>query len=1477
MKRKLQINVRLKFAFLLSIILLTSFFFNYSTNNFNISTNSENITKDEEIDTDVNLIEEPKSSVLGDDTWWDSNYQYRRVISITNPYTVNFTDFVVNFTFNYAELGNNIRSDLNDIRIVENDILRSYYVLKDYPITGEAIVWFDTNITESTTERDTYMYYGYSSAENSESDDPSESFGWIKNGDFELDGDEVATKFIPFGWNFTDNPVDNVADLKTPGNGMVPLDSETPNDANNNSASSYESFVFKLTTEPDVGSQEDLGNGDYAYKWGAPVNNVEGGTVSSVEYAGTLYSYPFKVPKIEGGGIKLEFWRNIRTYLFEVNTKGGAAIDYDGYFIRLCNGSAAKYTYDVDSHENADNTNFDNYVEAYGGKSAFKGNVWKWENELRGHFDDSQNEKDTALAELTGDTEIDISKYEGKEIFLEFGSWGQENGDDQQNNKRSAFFQLDYVRFNYTLEAEIDEIQSKTSNVEIIANDIDGRIVPNAKIFIVNESARGTSDFVVDSGIATDGTFTFMDVPRGKYNFTVNYTLGSQDVEVFNSTDSGLGPYYINGINYTIQLQLNLWTIDFEIVDWDGYPLSLGYIEVNESKGSNRLDTLTLDDMGKATFRWLNASSYYYKVFYDNDDYSSNPVALNESYIIRSDYIQNAEYNAKSRSRSINVKDTHVGNYSVSERIYTNGSRTELGSKKIIKANITLTDMENYLTDISVYYIDKDNSTDGNLIYSETYPPPPDEIQDDFIQLDISLIDSNNLKNDNFEAYGLLIVVNGFNASVSNGIIKVDLIETCNIFNKTPLARINIKTVYYNELLKDIDEISAFIKIFNGTSGSSLVNLTSAGDAIPPLEDGYAYGIMNKIPFWYLIGQVYNFTIDVANETDLGFNVTVSGPGPSQWTPGPGQKIYRYNYTLYGNSSITFFIIPDVDINFTDFDTAFNSSYGDIEAFWGDNLFYWGHFLFTDDGWKTDDNVIKPPGRVYLNIKLTATGELLITKELDYISNGNFTITVNSSILSAGNNYVYYTFELEGYHPTYDNPTPVSYLVKVKAIPTTIASYNYESRLLLTDNLYAQNYEELVNITIAYNISATGEPLIGATVIYSWDFGSGTLESDQIWEDYFTAAINTADALSTGIKIISVSASYENYSLAPLTIYLNVLKRSTTLNNQSGLVYSNPKIWVQDAHYYNFTYRDAKTTNIISNLDMVLYSWQELDENGNVIAGKSGSGTLTQNVDNTTYTLDFNTELRPVGFYQMYITLGEENYEEKFALINLEIRLREFDADLDAKGLEDDQINIVKGDKVELEIELLDETRGNIQLTGAKVVLEIGGEEYEFDEDDPGIYTYTFDTEEFEAFFTSQTLTGEIIIKKANFTTDEIDITIVVEMEEISEGVPTFYFIMVVAAISAIIGSLVSYRIIQQARIPKHVKRLREVKKKIKAGDSIPKSLLVPSKEEFIVKQLGEAYNILGVSLEKTLGIKDKKSKPSPEIKDKLKQGGGDL
>jgi len=188
---------------------------------------------------------------------------------------------------------------------------------------------------------------------------------------------------------------------------------------------------------------------------------------------------------------------------------------------------------------------------------------------------------------------------------------------------------------------------------------------------------------------------------------------------------------------------------------------------------------------------------------------------------------------------------------------------------------------------------------------------------------------------------------------------------------------------------------------------------------------------------------------------------------------------------------------------------------------------------------------------------------------------------------------------------------------------------------------------------------------------------------------------------------------------------------------------------------------------------------------------------------------------------------------------------------------------------------LVDTTRGNIPLTRARVVLEIGDEEYKFDEDEPGIYTYTFSTEEIDAFYTSQTFTGQIIIKAVNFTSEEIDITIVVTMEEVFPDMPTFYFIMLVAIIAGTLGALVSYRTIQQARIPKHVKKIRLVKKKIRARDSIPR-ISILTKEQMIMKQFGGAWKDLDLSLEDTLGIKEVKSKIPAEGKKSLKQKGGE-
>ncbi|MFX1454553.1 MAG: carboxypeptidase-like regulatory domain-containing protein [Promethearchaeota archaeon] len=1442
-------KIRLKrFSFVL-ILILAIIFPAYLINLSNFLGHSNNYIGDSVINDDLNEKNILKSSVLGNDTWWDTSYGYRKLLKITNTNDYNFTDYGVSVNFNYLELAGKIQSSLDDIRIVENGIERKYYVVKDYPATGFATVYFDTNISQNSVEYDTYMYFNKSVGSN-EASGVLDSFGWVKNGDFELDN-STAQYFEPYGWTFSHDQVDQIKDVYN------------PREALNNSETSYAFFENNLVNIDDLTpSAERVESGYYAYKWGGQGSLLP--QISCKDYVGTFYSYPFKVPIVEGGKISLNVYRNVRTYMFEDPNPSLPTISEDGYFLRICNGSDTKYTADVDLHENV-GSGYDSWIETYGGYAYVSPNqkTLKYEEELKEHFeiDPSLNTRSSTIddGDLTGSIELDLSNYMGEEIFIEFGTWGPEDGSGDIH--KSGFFQVDDIRFNYTISAEIQELQAQVSDVEVIVKDVDGRIVPTAEVMIVENS------IIVASGTTSNGRIIFNDLANGYYNITVNYTLGSLEEEVFNSTDTGEGPYYFNGISYSQEVYTDLWTIDFEIVDWDGIPLTYGYIEVNDTLGGPLIDNLTLNNNGEATFRWLNQPSYYYKVYYDNEDYDSfSPTPLNASYILRSQYIQN---NVKFQQHDIDLNESSTGSYSINERIYTNGSRTELSTKKIIKANITLENMDNYIEDVSIYYIDKEDSTTGNLIYSKIYSTT--DITEDFIELDIAQIDNINLRNDNYEVYGLLIEVNGFNSSQTNGEITVRLTETCNVYNRTALARLNIRVIenFGSVESPQGDPRSATIKIIDDLTGQPLINLSSFND-----RDGYAYGPKNSFetPFWFLVGRKYNFSLDVANITDAFFNI--SYVDPTQWTPGAG-KITEYNYTLYGNSSITFNLrLEGTGVNITNYDTSFNASYGTTEVYWGEDLNFWAIFTSTSDNWQTWNYVPEPPATCYLTIKPAGSEIILMSKKMSFSALGNFSIILNSGLLSAGTDKEYYDISIKGFHPTYDDPIPAIFLVKINAIPAVLSAHDYNTKLELPTKTYSAPFDELINISVKYSIESSGFNLDNAILTYTWiGLNPINIYVDPLDSDFYTFTLDTSDAQSTGIKVISISASLENYTAISFSVYLNVLQREATLNGETDLVYMSPSIWAQDIHYFTFTYRDANTLGIVGDLTITSYSWYELDEFGERIPGSQGTGTLIQNPNNTYY-VDFNTDIRPVGYYFLHVSLQKDNYQPRFAYIDLEIKLREFAVTWDATGKgATNRVQVVKGRDIDFQIDLDDLSRGNINIENATIKLNLGGVPHEFIEDTPGNYTLKFSTNTVDAFLSSKTFVGTIIIEKANFTTQEIPITIIVLMEEIFPGMPTFYFILITVSVVGVVGSIVGYRVIQQARIPKHVKKIRKIKGAIKSKKKIADTISIPSKAEMFAKLFGDDWKALGLSINDALGIKDKPKKVPNN--DKISKEGG--
>jgi len=378
--------------------------------------------------------------------------------------------------------------------------------------------------------------------------------------------------------------------------------------------------------------------------------------------------------------------------------------------------------------------------------------------------------------------------------------------------------------------------------------------------------------------------------------------------------------------------------------------------------------------------------------------------------------------------------------------------------------------------------------------------------------------------------------------------------------------------------------------------------------------------------------------------------------------------------------------------------------------------------------------------------------------------------------------------------------------------------------------------------------------------------------------DYYLQTINTS-LINAREYTVRFTVSKSNCISAIKDLDLTVLNRLTSINGSTEFYKESSNIYVKDSVIYTFSYTDTVRGTKITDLKSKDYIWEQYDINGVVI--KNGTGTLTENLNNI-YELDLKTGNLTVGEYLIIVTLDKDNYELKNALISLNIYKRTISASLKATGKEGSLITVVKGQPIVFSLTLTDPTQGatpstsstintqaSIPLTGATVKMVIAelGRTFTFKEVADGVYNLTIDTNDpdYQAFFMPQTLTANITISKTNYVTQTIDITIVIGMDEWPiPGFPAFYFLMIVSAIIAVAGSLVTYRYIQLARIPKFVKNARAMKKAMKQRGEISESLLYPSKEEYMVKILGDKWEALGLSLEDILGIERKKGKIAP-------------
>ena len=994
-------NTQLKTLLILSILGFTSIYINYAMLTM---TNSD---VSNEPDDNFNT---PKTNEVSLSNWWNASFFYRKLINITNPNGVDLTDFTTYITFNYTDFVSqgHMNSSLYDIRIVENGILREYYYRIDYPNTDYATVWFKTNCSSSTTEYDTFLYYGNNSVGRAESyymsQDP-EGLIWYS---FENDNTGVV--------------VDKLAN--------------------------YNATIYNNPshTGGKVGDYSLSFNGNNQYL------GIQGKSYNTVGALGEFtIGLWFKTPDIGGT------W-----------TSNWAFFDYDrseyfNFYIRPDTGglgfSTARSGID-DFNSNTGGLDDDQWhyaVAVYDGT-----NKYIYIDPSTGQYDAIDLNSHSGLAIGTGTPRYGI---------IGDGSEATSVGTPRNNiyyhglmdeiryyERALTGQEIEWLFKDYKLSASLNEEQQQLAQVILTCYDVDGRIVPNAEIFLINDT---DGSIVAIQTTSSDGSARFNQLNYGSYNITINYTLNSGiEGVVYDSTQSKYGgptQYLLTGLYHAFDINVDIWTIDFEIVDWDNNPLNQGYIEISNDSSSPVFETLQLDSEGKEVFRWHNRASYYYKVYYENADYNPAITPLNASDIYRNTYISNEKY----YSQSIKINETNIasaGFYSIKESIFSGGTSTELSNKKILKVNITLSNMIDHLDSVKIYYINKENKTftsipGDHLIFQNTSYGISDTT--DFIQIDMRNPTESSIPliNDNYEVYGLYLEVDGTNATQCNGIIQIDTLETLNVYNKTALAKINIRVV--DEPPNNVPVPSVIVHVFNGSisDSNSVVNLTTD-------QDGYAYGTQNsEIGFWFLRGVSYNFTMEFFGAQDKQFSVNYTSP--SQWMPIYPTVVTNYNYTLESESYIIFELIIDS----SKFITQFENSYGDTEADWGEFITYSVNFTYSTDG-GSSWHPITSNNEIQATIK-DFDGFPVLYQNLQSLGNGNFSVSFNSSVLSAGFDSTIYTIEITGEISGYGSPGIETYVLQLLATPTSSNLHDYDNPTQ-TITQVTQYYNELINITVSY-------------------------------------------------------------------------------------------------------------------------------------------------------------------------------------------------------------------------------------------------------------------------------------------------------------------------------------------------------------------------------------------------------------------------
>ncbi|MFX0132188.1 MAG: LamG-like jellyroll fold domain-containing protein [Candidatus Hodarchaeota archaeon] len=265
-------------------------------------------------------------------------------------------------------------------------------------------------------------------------------------------------------------------------------------------------------------------------------------------------------------------------------------------------------------------------------------------------------------------------------------------------------------------------------------------------------------------------------------------------------------------------------------------------------------------------------------------------------------------------------------------------------------------------------------------------------------------------------------------------------------------------------------------------------------------------------------------------------------------------------------------------------------------------------------------------------------------------TDGWYILQLNSSIFVAGNNYTLKIIASKNYYET--NIKLINFTILIR--PTLI---NGTSQLgTIQKDLY---YFQAYNFSFSYVDNLTKTDIINPdNKSYTWkmfddndieiDNGQGALILGK--NNFFILDFDTESRI-VGRYEINITLYKKEYELKKALINLTIYaSKPTLINGTSDLGMIHKEIYAFQAFNFSFSYVDVLTGTNITNPDIKSYTWKMFDDND--IEIDNGQGILILGKDNL-FILDFDTETRDAGRYELNVTLYKIEYDPKNASINL--------------------------------------------------------------------------------------------------------------------------------------------------------------------------------------------------------------------------------